>query len=715
MDFGGRRGLRLAAVGALLAAVALPTYAASAQADPSPSTTEPPPASVTDVNRTLEQLQAEAAALQADFAKATIAYTKALKDAQAAEAAAKQAESTATVSKGRSDEERRRLGVITAQAYQLGVPTVMGAESMLWSLAPIAENLQEIADRQTAIKQLGSTQVSQYQRARAAEAESDRLKAEATTKRAAADQAAAKAQELSKQVQQKAADATAAMADQAANLDVASALSKQFQQARNKQALTRWQTYLAELAAAKVTPPAAALLKDPAKLPAGLAPLTRRGAPVPGAASAVVGARSVRVLSAETIRAVNQAFSLLGKPYGVAATGPDKYGCLGAARAAWEPYTTLPNLVGKVYPNYQAVPPAHIQPGDLLVMGSKSLGLVHIGVALDNGEMIAADESKGAVVVTSVPDNLYAALRPTLGAPNKPQVAPEATSEAYAFRCGNTTTSYDVGTGAWTWPLPDGAYEIGTPYGQSGAMWVTGTHTGQDFPAAIGTTVRAVTSGVVRVEHPAWAGNLVRIDHGNGLETFYGHLSRVDVRDGQQVTAGQQIGAVGSEGNSTGPHLHFEVRLGGDPVNPMPFLATGSASTGWGGYTNGMIPTSKLCALGNGHLLRCDAAAAYQRLAAAYRTEFGKTLCITDSYRSYTSQVSLYQRKPSLAALPGTSNHGWGVAVDLCGGVDRYNTAQYRWMKAHAPAYGWLHPAWAEQGGNREEPWHWEFGNPEST
>jgi len=225
--------------------------------------------------------------------------------------------------------------------------------------------------------------------------------------------------------------------------------------------------------------------------------------------------------------------------------------------------------------------------------------------------------------------------------------------------------------------------------------------------------VRAVTSGVVRVEHPAWAGNLVRIDHGNGLETLYAHLSRVDVTDGQQVTAGQQIGAVGTEGNSTGPHLHFEVRLGGDPVNPMPFLATGSASTGWGGYSNGMIPAGKLCALASGgHMLRCDAAAAYARLAAAYRAQFGKSLCITDSYRSYASQVSLYQRKPSLAALPGTSNHGWGVAVDLCGGVDKYNTTQYQWMKSHAPAYGWLHPAWADQGGNREEPWHWEFGNP---
>jgi LAS superfamily LD-carboxypeptidase LdcB len=128
-----------------------------------------------------------------------------------------------------------------------------------------------------------------------------------------------------------------------------------------------------------------------------------------------------------------------------------------------------------------------------------------------------------------------------------------------------------------------------------------------------------------------------------------------------------------------------------------------------------MIPASKLCTLGSGHMLRCDAAAAYVRLAAAYRAQFGKTLCITDSYRSYSAQVDLYARKPSLAALPGTSNHGWGVAVDLCGGIDRYGTAQYQWMKSHAAAFGWVHPGWADQGGNREEPWHWEFGNPATT
>jgi cell wall-associated NlpC family hydrolase len=130
----------------------------------------------------------------------------------------------------------------------------------------------------------------------------------------------------------------------------------------------------------------------------------------------------------------------------------------------------------------------------------------------------------------------------------------------------------------------------------------------------------------------------------------------------------------------------------------------------WGGYPNGLIPPSAMCPLGvAGHQLRCDAAAAYRAMSAAFATAFGSPICITDSYRTYASQVKLYGEKPSLAAVPGTSNHGWGLAVDLCGGIEHYGTAQYGWMKANAGRFGFLHPDWAEPGNGREEPWHWEY------
>ncbi|NEK84543.1 D-alanyl-D-alanine carboxypeptidase [Blastococcus saxobsidens] len=130
----------------------------------------------------------------------------------------------------------------------------------------------------------------------------------------------------------------------------------------------------------------------------------------------------------------------------------------------------------------------------------------------------------------------------------------------------------------------------------------------------------------------------------------------------------------------------------------------------WGGYPNGLIPPSAMCPLGvAGHSLRCDAAAAYRALSAAYAAQFGGPICITDSYRTYSSQVRLFGEKPALAAVPGTSNHGWGLAVDLCGGIQTFGTPQYAWMVANAGRFGFLHPTWADQGNGREEPWHWEY------
>jgi cell wall-associated NlpC family hydrolase len=130
----------------------------------------------------------------------------------------------------------------------------------------------------------------------------------------------------------------------------------------------------------------------------------------------------------------------------------------------------------------------------------------------------------------------------------------------------------------------------------------------------------------------------------------------------------------------------------------------------WGGYPNGLIPPSAMCPLGvAGHSLRCDAAAAYRAMSAAFAASFGSPICITDSYRTYAGQVRLYGQKPALAAVPGTSNHGWGLAVDLCGGIERFGTAQYAWMTANAGRFGFLHPHWADPGNGREEPWHWEY------
>ena len=131
----------------------------------------------------------------------------------------------------------------------------------------------------------------------------------------------------------------------------------------------------------------------------------------------------------------------------------------------------------------------------------------------------------------------------------------------------------------------------------------------------------------------------------------------------------------------------------------------------WSGYPNGMIPGTALCPIGIGdHRLRCDAAQAFQMMSAAFARAFGRPLCVTDSYRTFEEQVRLYGVKPALAAVPGTSNHGWGLAVDMCGGAQSFDTREHRWLEANAGGFGWTNPPWAQPGRGREEPWHWEFG-----
>ena len=100
-------------------------------------------------------------------------------------------------------------------------------------------------------------------------------------------------------------------------------------------------------------------------------------------------------------------------------------------------------------------------------------------------------------------------------------------------------------------------------------------HAGVDIPGPVGTPVYATADGVVdRAERAGGYGNLVEIDHGKGIQTRYGHLSKILVADGTRVRRGQLIALMGSTGRSTGPHLHYEVRIDGHAVNPVPFLTT---------------------------------------------------------------------------------------------------------------------------------------------
>jgi murein DD-endopeptidase MepM/ murein hydrolase activator NlpD len=126
------------------------------------------------------------------------------------------------------------------------------------------------------------------------------------------------------------------------------------------------------------------------------------------------------------------------------------------------------------------------------------------------------------------------------------------------------------------WPL-DGAYSDcfgirGNPFG-GGSLE---KHTGQDIKAPIGTPIHSTAAGtIIYATGMSGYGNLVEIDHGNGVTTRYGHMSKILVTQGQFVKRGDVIGLVGVTGRTTGPHVHYEVRINDEPVEPRNYLPGG--------------------------------------------------------------------------------------------------------------------------------------------
>lgn len=248
------------------------------------------------------------------------------------------------------------------------------------------------------------------------------------------------------------------------------------------------------------------------------------------------------------------------------------------------------------------------------------------------------------------------------------------------------------------------------------------------------------------------------------------------VKQGDAVKAGQIVGEIGLTGNTSGAHLHMEVweipSMYGPTgsVDPHEWLlhngalktaevdpaegtlvltenglevpddllndadinqlmidcnitkpdagaddGEGVGAGAWGGHKNGQIPPGELCKIetvASVQSARCDAAAAFDEVNKAYKEKFGSYMQITDSYRSLDAQKIVYVAKPGLAAIPGTSNHGWGLALDIASGMPDPTSPTYKWMRENGPNFGWVHPKWARtkaEGGTKPEAWHWEY------
>ncbi|MEV8230430.1 LysM peptidoglycan-binding domain-containing M23 family metallopeptidase [Streptomyces sp. NPDC079167] len=165
-------------------------------------------------------------------------------------------------------------------------------------------------------------------------------------------------------------------------------------------------------------------------------------------------------------------------------------------------------------------------------------------------------------------------------APAEKKAAPAEATSAPAAKTADSSASQESTGSGWAAPVENA--NVTTQYRASGASWSSGYHTGSDFQAASGTSVRSIGPGTV--VSAGWSGsygNEVVIQHSDGMYSQYAHLSSLEVSAGQTVTGGQQIGLSGTTGNSTGPHLHFEVRTGpsyGSDVDPIAYLRSHGVS-----------------------------------------------------------------------------------------------------------------------------------------
>ncbi|MFI5542859.1 peptidoglycan DD-metalloendopeptidase family protein [Streptomyces sp. NPDC051815] len=206
--------------------------------------------------------------------------------------------------------------------------------------------------------------------------------------------------------------------------------------------------------------------------------------------------------------------------------------------------------------------------------------LIHPGLRLHlggPGDAAPADEAPAPAKRTTYKSAPQAAPKaaPKAAAAAAPESAAGQAEEAPAAEAPAAKPS----AAGFVAPVGGG---VSTAYRTAGAMWSSGYHTGVDFIAPMGTTVKAVGAGTV--VSAGWSGsygNEVVIRHADGKYSQYAHLSHLSVSSGQSVTAGQSIGLSGSTGNSTGPHLHFEIRTGpsyGSDIDPIAYLRSKGAS-----------------------------------------------------------------------------------------------------------------------------------------
>lgn len=295
---------------------------------------------------------------------------------------------------------------------------------------------------------------------------------------------------------------------------------------------------------------------------------------------------------------------------------------------------------------------------------------------------------------------------------------------------------------------------------RTGAGITNAFHDGADYSAPKGTPIVAMSDGIVSMSTNATGtkeGSMIEIQHrikGKNWTTAYRHIigSSIRFKVGDTVKAGQQIANVGSEGYSTGPHLHLVVAQGSyhrynstsgpaGTVSPIQFLSSNGAVNASGGLAGGDFSgvgsskdtecgdaansgrlqgdgTSQWNAFGNGqfeeeHLggvggvkLYADGAASLKTLLTAYKTSTGKELKINRGYLSLDEQKALYEAGKQIEK-PGTSIFGWARIVEFS--LSGTSSTEYRWLSENAAKYGFEQPEMFRSGASSQNPALWSF------
>ncbi|MFF7868743.1 M23 family metallopeptidase [Streptomyces qaidamensis] len=203
-----------------------------------------------------------------------------------------------------------------------------------------------------------------------------------------------------------------------------------------------------------------------------------------------------------------------------------------------------------------------------------------VSVALGAGVASAADTTAASGAASAVQAQAAAQAKAAKAEAVKAEKAAKAAAAKKAAEKKAAAAKAAAKKAAPSWVDPVKKYKLSASFAQNGGMWQS-THSGQDFAVPSGTQVVATHGGTVvkaggngAGDGPAY-GNAVVIKHGNGTYSQYAHLSKVTVRIGQIVKTGQEIAKSGNTGNSSGPHLHFEIRTTpnyGSAVDPVKFL-----------------------------------------------------------------------------------------------------------------------------------------------